>query len=565
MIKLIQRIIILLHILILFSCVTIPDRKTEQKQSSIHSHILILKDGNEYKGRLKGIDTDTITFIINGEEKKWARAEINRIQFHRKRLYEDVENISQINDEEIQFVWNASNKWKPSQDLQVVILLDKTIVEFGANNKIIIRIKRAMKILNESGKEHSTQYFYYFKDNSNAKLKYGITILADGSITSVEESAINDEPINNKVPHYDILHRIKFGLKDIDIGSVFVWEAEISGEWDMLKQPYLFNRQLIGYNPVEKRVIKIISPATKRIDYSIYQGLIPFDKPNIKKEKKKNMIIYSVEQNNVPVYIDDEDNSPSDSLIYPKFYAAPDVSWKELTSIYYKKYFEKPILENIKNLALKIIKKEDNTQKKLSLLYNHVNRAINKVEVSMHNFHFIPIDEDKLPNLASLNVLDKSYLFVRMSKALGIPVKMFLYRSNYKNSIVNEFPSLKHFDSVICVAVVENKPIFYSFENQNYGAGQTGYSISQAWALEVTKEANNIEILQKIPYDYNQYEYDYQCTLDEDNTFNIKKTTTIFGPSQVVWRTKRFLSNEELDKFMRSRVSNLGNNASLES
>lgn len=549
-----------IFILFIFTGNLIAD---QTKSSLNNSNIIILKNGNEFKGYLKKIENDNVTFVINGKERIFKKSDIARIQFHQKRMFEEVNSIKQISDKEIQESWIVSKKWQPSDDIQAVILLDKILIEFKHNNRINIKIKKAIKILNEEGKEQSTQYFYYPDNNSNVRLLYGITISPYGKITSLEESAINDEPVNNKFSQYNLLHRIKFGLKDVDIGSIIVWEAEIDRSYDDLTQPYLLEKDLLSYNNIEKRIIKVISPKNLKINYSLYEGLIGIDKPSIKREFINNQIIITCEQNIVPGFINDEDNSPSDSMIYPKFYITPDNTWKNLCNRYYEKYFKKSVSNNIKNFALNIIKDEKNNLNILKLLYDYVNRQISLIDIPMEQYYFTPIEEDKLITYSNLNILDKSYLFTRMAQSLNIPVKMYFYRKNFNNKLMNQCPSLRQFDSVICEAIIDDKKTYYSFEDENFNAGQFYDSISEAEAFDVTKKDSTTELLNNIPYDYNHLVYNYKCNLNEDNSILINKITTIYGAAEAIWRGKRFLSKEELDKYMKSQINNFGNDVVL--
>lgn len=560
----IKSLLILLFAFLYFSCLS-TQNKTETAQSEIkHSHILILKDGREYRGALKEIDENKVIFEINGQDKEWNKIEIERIQFQRKRQYEQVKNIEEIKDKEIKDAWQDSKKWNGSRDEQIVILLDRTDIEFNSKNKVTYRLKKIIKVLNEEGKNFSTQYFYYFKDKAKADLLYGITILPDGSITSVDESAINDEPINNKYPHYNRLQRIKFGLGNVDIGSILAWEAVIESEWDQFDLPFLFEKDLIIYENVVKRIINIRSSDHDNINYEIYGGLIKFSEPKINVKKELNKRVYSIIQENVKGYIDDESNSPSDSLIYPKISITNDIKWEKISEKYNKTYFSTAVESVINDLAQKIVKKEAKNDDILKQLYEYVNRKINIANVPLSQYSFLPNDAKTISEVSALNILDKSYLFVRLAKSFNIPVKMYMYRSNYRNDIINKSVSLKHFDSVICQTNIGSENIYISFEDQNYNIGQVDYATSNAWAIELTDSNSSLIQLDELPFDYNKFIHEYNCVLEEDNSLLIERKTTILGSSQANWRSKRFLSQDELDKLMKLRISSLGNDVVLE-
>gem|GEM_PF-1307821 len=535
-----------------------------QENKSSDSHIIILKNGKEYKGKLIEINDENVIFFINGKKEVFNKKDVTRIQFHKKRLYEDVKIIKKINDIEIKKAWEESKKWKESKDLEVVFLLDKVNIEFIQDGLVKLNFKKAIKILNEEGKNYSTQYFYYLNNYRKPEILYGITVSPEGKVTCLEESAINDEPVNNEYPQYDLLNRVKFGLKDVDVGSVIIWEAEIIEKWDLLKNPFLFEKYLVNSNYNVKKELIIKAPEDLNINLALHNGLIPFKTGKSDKKTEKKNIIYSYVQENIKLFINDEDNTPHDSIIYPWFIIACNAkSWDELSGLYYDKYFNKPINIDIKNLALSIVKNEKDSSVILSKLYEWVNRSINLVDVDMEEYSYCPNDEDKIISSSSLNVLDKSYLFTRMANALNIPVKMYFYKKSYKDKLIDNCFNLKQFDSVICESNIKNNKTIYSFENENFRLGQVYYSASEAQALDVTAPAGKIIMLPKLESDYNKYNYEYQCILSEDDTLNIKKITTIYGNEEIEWREKRFLSKDEFDIYMESRISNLGNNVKI--
>ncbi len=486
-------------LLFLFFLVNLSSAENTKEQTLINTHIIILKDGSEYKGVLIKIEEGKVYFKINNEEKIFNKEYVDRIQFQQYRLYQDLKNVNEIKDTEIKSVWENSKKWEKDQNEPIVMLLDKLVVEYLSNNKVKINIKKAFKILNEAGKEYSAQYFYYLKDHSEAKLLYGITILPDGTVSTIEESAVNDEPINNEIPDYDLLHRVKFGLKDVDIESVFIWEAEIVRDFDEIKLPFLIEKDLIEKVNIEKQIIKVMTPANMKLNYSIYNGLIPFKGISVKKYRDKNKQIYELEQNNIPAFVEDEDNIPGRSLIYPKFYACLNSSWSKISDEINKKYFQNKNNGEFNELLKKIIGNETDKLKQIQLVYDYINRKINLINVSFDEFYSLPLNDDKILNLSTLNIMDKSYLFIRLMNVLNVESKFYYYRENYKNKITDKIQSLKLLDNVICEINFDNKKFFASFENQNFNIGQFYYSVSNASALVIGNRTKQLINIEKIP------------------------------------------------------------------
>ena len=553
-----QKILFIFY-LMLFFILNVYSQEIKDKST------VILKDGREYKGNLIKIDEQDVIFEIDGKINNFKKIDVSKINLAQKRLYEDKENISQIADPEIKWVWEDSKKWEINQNQNIIILLDKLTYNFNENNQLVIRIKKGIKILNEDGKELSKQYFYYLKNYYSAKLLYGITIMNDGAISYVDEEAINDEPINGNFPQYDNLQRIKFGLKNIDVGSVFVWEAEVKGSFSDLENPFFTQRNLISEFPIEKRIVQFITPENVNLNFYYKDGILPYKESQIRQFKLGTKKFYIMEENNIGEFINDELQSPASDLIYPFFYATVNTNWQTISTNYFNKFFKVSPSNSIKKFAMSIVKDETNDLKKINLLYEYVNRSIKLVDIEMSNSKYIPSEDDKILKSNNLNVLDKSYLFIRLLNSIGIDGKMFFYRNNGAGKLIDEVASLKQFDSTICMVEIDGKKTLVSFENENFALGQTNFNASEASCLQVTKPYSTKEVLPKINPDDNKTEVIYECELTADNTLIVKSTMTIYGKLQAEYRTKRFLSKEELDKWAKEGASRFGNDYTLES
>jgi hypothetical protein len=264
-------------------------------------------------------------------------------------------------------------------------------------------------------------------------------------------------------------------------------------------------------------------------------------------------------------YINDEDNVPSSSIIYPYLYAGFNVNWENLSNNYYEKYFSKPVNDKIKTFTDKLIKNEKDPEKIIKIIYEHINRSIDLVGIPLDECGYSPIEESKILNYSGLSVLDKSYLFTRMAKSQGISVRFLLYRSNDRANLINEIPSLKQFDSVICETEIGKNKTLVSFENENFNIGQTYFNTSKAQILDLSSKNSKPVILSETDIEKNKTEINYNCTLNDNNSISITRTTIINGSNQADWRGKRFQSKEELDKWAKSRMTNLGGDAVIES
>lgn len=557
-------VFLFLFLLLLASCNLNNTIENTKNNKNNQTHILILKDGREYKGHLIKIMDNKIFFFTNGQEKVFDKNKVKKIQFHKNRKYEETTLIKQIRDKEIQNIWQEAKKWNKQKDIDFVLLFDKVTYTFKDEHTVIIGHKKALKILTEAGKDQSTQYFYYNKLTTNATLKYGITISPKGSVYSIDDEAINDEPSYNSTPHYDFLHRIKFGLKQVDIGSIFVWESQKEVKIDKILNPFSMGSQLTTDYPINNKIVEILYPNSIHIDYSIYKGLIPFNQPKITTSQENGYNKLQFKINDVKQFIVTEESSPSNSVIYPSFFASQRVTWQELSKEYYAKYFLQSPNKVIKQTAKKIIGKEHNKDKQLKLLYDFVNQKIKLVSIPLSSLCYRLTNQNKLLALPSLNSADKSYLFVKLAQSVGIGVDFLFYKNYFGKKIQKDIPSLRQFDSVLIRAPYKNKSIILSFENSNYYFGETSFVINGADILNISASGENLSKLPLLPSSFSHSKTNYNCILKEDNTLVVKRTTKILKTGQSSWRAKRFYSKKDLDKWIKARINSFNNNSILE-
>lgn len=554
-----KKIILLFLIILFLGCKSNKDFNTSK--NSIH--IIILNDGREYKGRLLKIENDNVFFIIKGKTEVFNKEDVKKIQFKQDRIFEEFEHIKDVKDSDINFVWQKSKEIKRYDNENIAILLNKKVITIDENKNFKMNIKFGFKILNDAGKEDSTQYFYYNKLFSKAKLLYGITISNDGRLSFVDEEAINDEPIYNEDPQYDIIHRIKFGLKDSDVGVVHIWEGEITGRFDEIENPFLVNEDLVEEQYVEKKIIDIKYPSNMELEYSIYNGLIPFNKPDIKYKRDGNTNRLYIELNKISPFIDDEQNTPNISKILPSILISFKDTWENLAKKYYDRYFLSPISEKIKKFGQGIIGKENDKERIVKLLYEYINRNIDYANILFRNARFIPILEDSILQFTSLNALDKSYLFVRLCNNYNIKANLVFYKYSTSKKISENLPNLKQFDSVLCIVNINGRNKILSFENSNFSIYHSNLESSKAIALIISLEQKDLTTLNEFLIDDNITEQNYICELGEDNSLKVKRLTIIKGIDEKNMRSLRFLSKDELDKYIIKRVANVSEDINL--
>ncbi|MBP5450392.1 MAG: DUF3857 domain-containing protein, partial [Spirochaetales bacterium] len=498
-----------------------------------------------------------------------ARTDVSKINFSQSRLYSNVSHVSQIDDKMIQNIYKKSQHYKNKlADSQYVNILNQRLYTIENETSVRCTLTNAVKILNDEGKSESTQYFTYLKDRQNAKLVYAITIQPDGKVFAVDESAVNDEPLNNSYPLYDTQHRVKFGHKNANVGSLLIWQAEFEITVDPIFSPFYAVLSFMDSEPVLDYDVRITHPADMLIDYEIYQGYFPKVKPHIK--KTKNEIAVSVR--NIPPYRIDEEETPSHDILLPKVFIGRHIigtgTPDQIVSLSYsQEYFKNEPSDEILAFADKILSANKAAApltplETADLLYYYVNRNIQTAAVSLSVTGAVPHEDSILCSSSYLNVLDKTYLFTRMMQSQGIGDARMKFYCSADAVFPKNVSSIRRFNHIICEADIDGEKHFYSFNGKNYSRDVRPIGSDNAPCLDVT-HIGECESLPPIDAESNRYEFDLSCILRDDCSLRIEQNIGISGIGMQSWRELRYLSKAQMSTYMNKRALSFGKDVAV--
>ncbi|HOV13756.1 MAG TPA: hypothetical protein PK771_05690, partial [Spirochaetota bacterium] len=309
--------------------------------------------------------------------------------------------------------------------------------------------------------------------------------------------------------------------------------------------------------------IEITAPKKINLSYSFYSGLIYYKTSHPVIKIQNDTTIFNFTENSIAEYVNDEENCPDDTLLYPSININFNTTFQNIAANYYERYFTKNLDEKTVNKLNEIIKdKKDNLEKVVSI-YNYINRQIKLAGINLNENVYSPNETSRIIEASALNNLDKNYLFTKMVNYIGINAKMLFYKRNNKNGIIDKTPSLKQFDDVVTVVSVQNQDFIASFEDENYSFGQCDFDLINAECIDVSSKKSNTENIKNVNSKENQIITSYICKIYDDDSLEMEKTTAVKGIYQTDFRGKRFLSNEELSKWIKNRASNFGNDTSV--
>ncbi len=550
---------IVFAVILLISCEKKSVTADTVSAESSPSQIIILNNGSEYRGTLVQITPQRVLFNTGDQTMDIDVKDVNKINFSRKRLYENLANIRECKDADIVKAFQASRAYKQSANTgRYVNILRKTVYNLDGNHALCT-ITRAVKILNKQGLELSTQYFNYLKKSGSGRLNYALTIDDDGNISHIDESAINDEPLNNKYPLYDNEHRIKFGHKNVDENSFIIWQAEIDIDIDDIFAPLNVVCTLMDDEPILDYRVEINHDKNVKLSYDRYEGLFPMKKPHIKNGSTKFVLTAS----DIAPCHTDEDNTPSASMLLPKVVVQKVSSYEEISDRYASTFFGRQDSQAA-DFAKKITSGQNTDDPKAlaDVIYYYINRNIELVGVSMGQCSYVPNEFGRLAAASGLNVLDKSYMFTQAAGSLGIDASMIFYATT-DMSFADKTCSIANFNNVICKINANAKDYYYSFVNKNYSAGVIPYNASKAFALDVSTKSD-LSRLPQVESAWNATTRKVDAVLNADGSLTFRQTTRAAGDAMTSWRDLRYLSKEQLDRFIKKRALSFGKNVTVD-
>ena len=509
--------------------------------------MVILNNGSEYRGKLADINGERFVFDLPDGQKEFDKSEIYMLSFAKERMYRDIRDISQIDDNEIAEAVKKASVYKPEQNESQLILLDKINYRYDGIN-IIRTQKKIIKILSEAGKENSIQMVYYnTKSGENCDLIYAITITPDGNVFSLQDDAVNNEPtVQDGL--YQGKRRIKFSMPNPEIGNIFVYEWKKEFPADSLFSPineYFYLRD--DYTIAKQELSFVDMPYPLEIHRE--KGEVKGAKAQIIKDKNN----ITVKAQNIKRVTISEPYLPEDSVLLPNIRISS--CFDESSAV---KFFQPQIPDS---LSFNKFINEHNfgnlkTQDDLKKVYAYFQDKIIQIQYQPSTQAYKISNTDKMLHEKKLSPLDKTALFADVLLNSGIE-SSFVFYSPQKTAAtkLHKEKNLALYPKTALLITLDGNEIMLSFENKWLGFGKLPDKSSAASAMIIGKNAVEYRLLPDVPPENNKIAIRMTGTLDEDGTLHLNRNFTVDGYASGSYRKLRFMSDEEKNRFFREIVS----------
>jgi len=225
--------------------------------------VIYLQGGEEYRGTAEKIADGQLHAQIGAKHRTFPLDQIQRVEFQRRRLLDDVRTAAGLPDR-LPFFRRAL---EPStQELRrrfpqasYIVLADETVATLGRRGAYEIKRFQAWRILQQRGARLARRSLSYFPDRQEVEVLFGLTVGPDGTVARVADTAMKDEALYSRLPAYNYQHRLRFNLKNAVPGATFFLATALRGRASVL-EPLVLDRVFWGTEPAVERSVRLAAP-----------------------------------------------------------------------------------------------------------------------------------------------------------------------------------------------------------------------------------------------------------------------------------------------------------------
>ncbi|HOK39813.1 MAG TPA: DUF3857 domain-containing protein [bacterium] len=507
--------------------------------------ILYTTDGEEYQGELISINENEIKININGEEKIFERAKVNKIRIAEK---SNEINISEIEDTILKNVYNASLNYD-TDTFDYTILYDEEIYKIK-DNRITKRI--ILKIHTEEGKEAAANSIKYNILYETAILNFARVINSNSFVFSIPKTNIEYSDVYSQLPEYNKIKEIKYVIKQIELGSLIDYSYTIiQSSNNPVNNNYSISFFQTNVPILEKRIIIECEDKEK-----LYIKKENYNRIKFNEEEKINENDYQL-----TILCKNIEPLKEESLVGPDIEYIPYVmfsynyNWNDLKEyIKSKNQYKKEEIENIE-----IIKNFNNDDKleNAKNIYDYVAKEIKlfDVEININNFEHLSIE--KINKIRYANNYDKNYFLYQLLKYFNYDAELLLVKKNNTGILISEIPSLQQFNSSIVKLQINNNIFYLNPIYENFPFGYLSDNYEDVEALNITNEKTLFEKIKIHSIENEKRKYVLECEINNNGDLIGSGKIQFKGLNNIYSKDLKYLNNEERKRRLTKIITKL--------
>jgi len=473
---------------------------------------IFLKTGEEYVGRLLGITDRRLTAAIAGKRRFFELDDIQRVEFQKPRLLDDVATASQLPDRVAFFSESLRPK---TADLRrrfpqaaYVVLWDETDITLGARGAWEIKRFEASRILHPRGAGSAARSLTYFPDRQQAEIIFAITVGPDGKVSRVSDSAIKDEALHARVPAYDFQHRLRFNLKNAVPGATLFLATATRGRATLLC-PMVLDKVFAGREPALRRIVRLAVPKSLR-------GRVAIAELNGLKPKADGLW----ELRNTPQVLPEPLMPPLRAFAPRLVVAWPKTTWKDLAA---------EITERARVRGR--IEIHDSSPQGI---YRHVRTQVRAEDVPLDALPEGPAPPAEVFERGFGNQAERALLLAALCRAAGYKATTVLVRPRTDGPLGPGAPTLRGLNAAVVRLETQGKTVWLHPDAETRGYGEVAPEVQGAMGLEL--ERSRLVTIPPAPPEQEKLSRKVQITLSADGSALVADNYTLTGHHAAAYR-----------------------------
>jgi len=485
---------------------------------------IFLQTGEEYRGTLERIADGKAVCRIAGKERAFDLAAVQRIEFQRRRKFDDVTTAAALPDLPVfrAVKHKTADLRRRFPQAGHVVLLDSTRIRIEPDGRYTIDRVEAWRILHERGARSAMRALHYFADRQKAQVVYGLTVAPDGAVSRVADSAMKDEAVYSRLPAYNFRHRFRFTLRGAVPGATLVLATRVSGTASLL-EPLVLDRVFWGSEPALTRDVRLVASdaAMQRLSIATANGLAAGGKG------------VWVAKDTPQVF--PEPLMPPTRAFAPRLVLAwPKATWPDIAAAFRKRLRAKDRLR---------IKAET-----ARALFDHVRTQLRIEGVPLDALPDGPAPPSAVLKRSYGNETERALLLAALLRGAGAKAHTMLVRDRDDGPLLPTAPRLRGFNrAVVKTTDTAGNVVWLQADDIDRGFGELAPNVQGAQGLDlatgqivtVPVRAPKTESLRR----------KVDVTLAPDGTATVRDVTTLRGRYAKAYRGLKDLTDADLQKW----------------
>ncbi|MBF0545206.1 MAG: DUF3857 domain-containing protein [Candidatus Riflebacteria bacterium] len=522
--------------------------------SPIFCDVLYLNEGEEHLGKVEKIDPSTIHLSEVSGKSEFKKSEVAHILFSKIRSGDEISNVASISDPFLKDLLKKAPTASDYPNSDYVILYQKRSTKFNPDGTMDYERRTIYKIFKEPGLDLADQEIYFVKDREELELEFAHTYASDGRVFHLTDDALSEEDIFSSTPEYDRLKKVKFALKNVDLGSVVDFSFKVHSRPPTELRPYQSDCSFGEREPTLCQIVEARTPATFPLEILELQWTAS-NTPKYTIATSGNEVIRTWTFSDPKGFIP-EQNMASPLRLFPRLMTSTKSDWKKIGEVFLDS-LEKaaPNQEKLEAFIKEAgVASKTNMILKVQALQESIFQKIRLLSISCYDYagYDAPSADVTLQKNYG-NAFARCVLFFHALKKLGIKAEFGFSSAWQSGGLRQELPCLGlALGPVIKVDFVD-KVEYALLDNDYLPFGHIPTWAQGSKAVFFTENGPVWEVLPEGDGVKNSCQQNVFVKIMEDGSMEVKDSRRFNGPFETSLRRMRAAKDKE-KKMLAERI-----------